>query len=285
MEADLDLSEASKCLIEAIQTRLGYLKLASFDQVTPLLRKEINYAIKLHTEVTQQPDIWNFEHIGDLDTVYDQVIKHWTKVFDDFPSRVHLIKDIALFQQFLTAKLLGDYTEKSYVINPWTAGQASMVQQRQAEADSAEALDKAYQTHIVYPLEEMMLDRDHVEHKLVTAASKEPYPRGDVQRLIDKCDWSSLAATLFNDRILAGDLFAETPVDPTCFNVSTRTLVLRCIDELKDRYFATLSSPTVYTLKKRAVEMSGRQATRDSSASLMAHGDEKAPLIDSKKAQ
>lgn len=98
------------------------------------------------------------------------------------------IFDIIMFQRFLIAKLLEDYTNEPYTITKWILDKAIRVQEGYARAEDGSNLDTTYQVHVRYTLEEMMLDRDHVENKLRAAAIGQGHSGGDIQPLIDKRD-------------------------------------------------------------------------------------------------
>jgi hypothetical protein len=89
------------------------------EHLTPLLRKQINHAIKLHHEAFKHPD----PYLKDLDALYDQFK-------GDSISRVFLLQDIILFHQFRVGKLLEDYTDEPYTMNEWVLDQAKcMIEQ------------------------------------------------------------------------------------------------------------------------------------------------------------
>ncbi|WEW56816.1 hypothetical protein PRK78_002271 [Emydomyces testavorans] len=241
-------------VVSKIQLRIHNLRLLLLERLTPLLRNQILHAIRLHSEALEQTNIKSY--LADLDTVHEQVMEHWTKVYGNLTSRADLLQDMVLFQQFLTAKLLEDYTQTPCKCNDFGV---VLVMILDAVKDGHQKATGYYQTRMVYPLEEMMLDRDHVEKKLRTAAAGQA--GGDVQPLIDRCDWSTLAATLMSDRELALKL-NERALDGFTFEIM-RATVLRKIDKIKSKYFAELSHPSTFTISARAREMSARQASNN----------------------
>jgi len=82
------------------------------EHLTPLLWKQINYAIKLYREALENPDLY----LKDLDALYDEFREHWTKVYGDLISKAFLLQDIIMFHRFLVRKLLEDYTNEPYKI-------------------------------------------------------------------------------------------------------------------------------------------------------------------------
>lgn len=135
--------------------------------------------------------------------------------------------DICWFQGFLAAQILKDYMGKTYNASPWVLSQASTVEQHSTGATNSGSKASAYQDHAIYPVEEMPLNRNHVENRLKAAAARQQHSGGDNQHLIDECDWPNLAIALVNDRELAVKLFQQTPLDPESFNANTTKKVLR----------------------------------------------------------
>ncbi|ROV90219.1 hypothetical protein VMCG_10250 [Cytospora schulzeri] len=250
-----------------IYQRIARYQILFFDCMTPLLKKELNNAISVHSDVLQLPQLKSGDlnrilyQIADLDTLDDRLMDHWTKVHGNLVSRAALLLDICLFQMFLTAKLLEDYMGKSYNAVPWVLGQANVVEQHSAGTANDGSKTAAYQVHIIYPVEELSLNRIHVENKLKAAAARQQHPGGDIQRLIDQCDWPNLATALINDRELAAELFQQTPLNPECFNANTGKKVLLRIDEVTAKYFTQLTSSSIYTLSKQAIHRSARRGS------------------------
>ena len=111
-----------------IEFRINNFEILLAEQLTPLLRKEINHAIELHREALDNPN----PYLKDLDALYDQFKKHWTKVYGDPISKAILSKDIILFYRFLVGKLLEDYTNEPYTINEWVLDQAKCLMSKKA---------------------------------------------------------------------------------------------------------------------------------------------------------
>src|SRR4051812_25794693 len=89
------------------------LNILLFDPLTPLLKHEIHHAIKLHSETSQHANSHE-----DFDTLYDRIAEHWAKIHQNMIMRAHLMENMALFQEFLTAQLLADYANEPYTITP-----------------------------------------------------------------------------------------------------------------------------------------------------------------------
>ncbi|KAG6368517.1 hypothetical protein INS49_002727 [Diaporthe citri] len=179
-------------------------------------------------------------------------------VFQEPISRALLTQQISFFQRFLTDRLLEVYTGKPYQVDQWHSTELRIFRQR-------DDLGQMYHDFFTWPLEEMMLDQDHVQETLVTAAA-EPQSADrakDIQCLIACCDWPSLARALVKDRELAIGLFDEEPIDPEYYNANTRKKVLRGIDKVRDKHFEDLSDPAKYTISKYATGLSPAQSSAD----------------------
>jgi hypothetical protein len=209
----------------AIEGRISHLEILLAEYLTPLLRKQIYHAIELHREALSHPD----PYIDDLDALYDQLKEHWTRVYGDPISRACLLQDIIMFHRFLIAKLLEDYTNEPYTVNKWVLDQAKCIieQDSHARAKDGSSVGTEYPVHVIYPLEEMMLSRDYVENKLRAVASEQRRPGGDIQPLIDRCDWLNLAMALTNDHDLALKLVVEQPFNTNMFDGNPYKRILR----------------------------------------------------------
>ena len=250
---------------QLIERRIINFEILSLDYLTPLLQEQIRHAIALHREALKHPNVTPY--LQDLDDLHDQLKEHWSKVHGGLVSRAFLLQDIIMFRQFLIAKLLEDYTNMPYSVGKWALDQAKRIEQK----SSTGAKDGSnYQVHVVYPLEEMMLDRDHVENKLRVAAAGRGDSGSDIQLLIDRCNWSNLATALTNDRNLALRLFERQPIDTDIFDANTDKSILQGIDEIKGKYFAELSDSSTFVISTHAKKMSAGQASN--------HTDHGSPL-------
>lgn len=243
-----------------------------FENVTPLLRKEIHHATKVHSEAFQQPDV-DAELLKALDNVHHRLTRHWAKVFQEPISRALLTQQISFFQRFLTDRLLEVYTGKPYQVDQWHATELRIFCQR-------DDIAQMYYDFFTWPLEEMMLDQDHVQEMLVTAAAEPQSPdrAKDIQHLIARCDWPGLARALVKDRELANALFGEEPIVPEYYNTNTRKKVLRGIDKVRDKYFEDLSDPAKFTISKHAMGLSPVQPSAEENLASKSI-DEKAVVI------
>lgn len=246
---------------QLIGRRIINFEILLSDHLTPLLREQIRHAIALHRKALQHPN--SDPYLKDLSDLHDQLMEHWTKVYGDLISRAYLLQDIIMFRQFLIAELLEDYTNEPCTVDKWVLNQAKCVieQGDHARAEDGSVVDTTYQVHVVFPLEEMMLSRDHVENKLRAAAIRQGNSGSDIQPLVDRRDWSNLAATLTNDRRLALKLFGEPSFDANISDAKTYQRILHGINEIKGKYFSELSDSSTFTISTHAREMSAGQAS------------------------
>ena len=176
--------------------------------------------------------------------------------------RAYLVQNMLMFQLFLRSKLLEDYAKEPHTVDSYILTKAERVSKQDNRSlavpgakDDSDS-DKRYQDYIVFPLEELMLNRDHVENKLRAAFARQGQPGSNIQPLINRCDWESLAAALTNNRELAAKLLqGPTPI------IDSYERILQGINQVQAKYFTGLTSPSTFTISIHAKEMSARQAT------------------------
>ncbi|KAJ2997763.1 hypothetical protein NUW58_g549 [Xylaria curta] len=202
--------------------RVRSLRVLLIEPLTPLLRREIHIAIKLPSKPPSK----------EIDVVLDQITEHWTEIYGTPNARACLVEQLALFQQFLTNDLLKDYAAQPYQPTQWVSLQAELVQQHSIKAGSDESYDDTeYQARIVVPLEELILNQEHVERRVRYAESG-----GYIQHLINQRDWINLATALKDDRDLAKSLSGGHSFYPHALDVITRRIVLRGIDKVESTH-------------------------------------------------
>jgi hypothetical protein len=238
------------------ESRIIKFQLLLLDRLTPLFRTELSHAIKLYSEALAHSNIKSYEK--DLDDSYEKLKRHWARIYGDFVHRTDLLHNTTMFQAFLAAKLLEDYANEPYTVNKWALIQAESITRGRDGGDM-----DAYRTNIVYPLEEMMLNKDSVEQKLLAAATRRS--GGNIRPLIDSCDWPKLAAALTDDRDLTLKL------DPDTVSLHTRDKILRHIDEISQKYFSQLSSASEFVINKHAAEISALASSRPHDESILMH--------------
>ncbi|KAL9127213.1 MAG: hypothetical protein Q9217_003869 [Psora testacea] len=239
---------------EIIQRRiLNFETLLCLNQ-TPLLQEQVRHAISLHCEALDAPDASPF--IEDLNTLYVQIGEHWKKVNGNMVVAVSLRQSIFALEVFLVSKLLEDYANQPYHLEPGMRGIADCVaEERNRSRQISEGRDsissaRGYYDGFIFPLEEMVLNREHVEKKLHAAAERKGNPGSDIEPLIKRGDWPDLAGAILYDRELANRLF-----DTKAYTSEQHETVIQGIDRIQKEYFVELKSPTVFTTNSRAREL------------------------------
>ncbi|KAL9103075.1 MAG: hypothetical protein Q9163_001841 [Psora crenata] len=236
---------------EIINHRILDLKTLLFLSLTPLLREQIRAAISLHSKALDAAETGPF--IDDLNALYGQVADHWKKINQNITVAASLKQSMLTFQAFLVSKLLEDYANEPYRLDP---GMRTIVEcvveqtdhSRQAnEGEGGTSYAQGYYKSFIFPLEEMILNREHVEKKLRAAAERQGNPGSDIEPLVKRCDWPDLAATLVYDRELANRLFHAR-----AYRFAEHDTVIQGIDRMQKRYFAELKSATEFTINTRA---------------------------------
>lgn len=271
------------------QSRIACLNLQLTERLTPLLRKETQHVIEMHSAALQRPNLAaEVNTVKSLDRLHNQLTEHWCKVYKDPLCHSFLKADMAEFQLLLTGMLLQDYAGLPYSATSWATRRARTVRKYRAaikysssdnlaqacDSDSSGADDdsndlrEAYYDGTVFPLEELTLNIAHAEDRLCFAGSEVQEVcsgAGYVTELIRRADWKKLAEILLNDRELARDLFSQLPIIPDCFNNKTHRKVIDGIKKIEHKYFVDLSSPSTYTISKHAQSLSARCSCSNSS--------------------
>lgn len=247
---------------------VGY-ELLLLEYQTPLFRNELLDAIKLHEEAIHRPDPTPAERervadqLGVLDKMDGRLHKHWKELQKSMSSRTALLANIANYQRYLGAFLMIEYTGRAIVKHhDWASDHVKTIDDVGSGVGNIDQDFRLYQQTFVRPLKEMMLSHDHVERRLRAASAGSRHPEGEIHRLIDQCDWPNLAAAVVNDRELAVTLFGAKQVNKEIWSPQFRRSVLQHIEGIRDKYFAELSTPTKYTLSKRARDLSAKKAAR-----------------------
>lgn len=268
-----------------LRQRVGCYQLILLDNITPLFQKEPLHATRLHEEALQRPDPTSIskeketlDQLIVLDNLDEQLTVHWTELHSNLVSRTALLADIFGYQKFLTVILLLDYAGTSQnEADSWVSDRLEDIDKYNRAMDRSAINIKMYQQTVAQPLKELMIDQSHVENRLRLAAAVPSYPTGGVYHLIDRCDWPNLAAMLIKDHELAVALFSGKPLDPQLYNDHISKLVLQKMDELKDRYFAYLSTPSVYTISKRAKKLTTKKAGQPTKPTPLPSGQHLSP--------
>lgn len=285
--AKMDAKEPASEKREIIHIRMLCLRLQLTQTLTPLLRKETQQLLDLHSAALQEDLAIEVNLLKNLSRLHKQLKEHWCKVYKNHLRHSFLLVNMLQFQSHLTGLLLHDYAGESYSPTEWVTLRATTVRQKNAamrfrsselaqahDSDDVEAHDsdssdqegdnndweESYHDGIVLPLEEMTLNVAHAEERLFSAESEQQglSGAGYVTELIRRTDWKKLGETLLNDRELARVLFSKKSIVEDCFDDKTSRKVFDGIKRVEQKYFVHLISPATYTISKHAMDLSAR---------------------------
>lgn len=215
-----------------------------------------------------------------LNTFHDIVEEHWGKVHTSPARHAQLIAHMCLFMEVLSSQLIRDYSrapaqEEADDADAVFGTRINLIKQHRESGNdsSSEHSDQSYQDLVVAPIEELMLDQEHVEHRLIVAAEtcKEPEGNapGTVHYFIKQCDWPNLAKILVRDRELAFTILEAGKQSSTMlgfFPKDDAIKVVQGISNIRDKYFTDLSGPANFTLSKHATKQSPLPSADQTSA-------------------
>ena len=217
-------------------------------KLTPRLEKRIQSTIHIYKETVDQRNLDVIKSGQNLLTLLHAVEDHWKQIFDDPNKTACMFKHMLIFRIFLKGKLLDDYVGQSHVINENVVclgqcnGELNDRKRAAREFDTElEHLDGIYQQRVVTVLDELMLDRAHVESKMNAASARDGQPGSDIQPLINRCDWASLAAALVKDQRLMVDLFPKGD--------DRRRKIQHGISQIQKKYFRRSNGPHMLSAK------------------------------------
>ena len=108
----------------------------------------------------------------------------------------------------------------------------------------------------------------HIESKIRAALARDGQPGSDIQPLVDRCDWASLATVLKNDRLLTTQLFSK--------GEETERSIQRGISRIQKKYFREFTDSSTFVISKYASKMSAK-AVRDGTAETASNDFAPAP--------
>lgn len=131
---------------------------------------------ELHSKALKLPIIQ--EHLlVELNTFHDIVEEHWGKVHNSLARHAQLIAHMCLFMEVLSSQLIRDYSrapaqEEAEDADTVFGTRIDLIKQHRESGhdSSSENSDQSYQDFVVALIEELMLDQEHVEHRLIVAA-------------------------------------------------------------------------------------------------------------------
>lgn len=270
---------------DLIRIRLAGYRLLLSEYNTPLFHNELLDAIKLHSEALNHPDPTPAQRerlrdqLGVLDNMNERLQKRWRGLHRRMSSHQSLLAGISNFQRYLGAWLMLDYSGKHKHAGKrydWASDIVEAIDDVGGDSSGSDGDGdgsgggeedfRVYHRMFVRPVREMMLDQDHVETRLRAAATGSAHPAGEIYRLIDECEWQSLAAYLVNDRRLAVTLFGARQVNKDFWSAQFGKNVLRLIDGVRDKYFTELETWEKYTLSRRARDLSFKKVAARAAA-------------------
>lgn len=142
-----------------------------------------------------------------------------------------------------------------------------------SDSNKSDTLLEEYAKDVLDPLEELLLDEhlDAIKNKLLAFEPERRYPGGEIQRLIDQCDWHGLFAAINGDRRLAIDLFRQRPVVSGAFKEHTKGTVWSGMDKTRDKYFTLSKDGDKYIISKYARGLSSKKELVSGNISKSSH--------------
>ncbi|KAL1880026.1 hypothetical protein Daus18300_001389 [Diaporthe australafricana] len=258
---------------ELIESRLQDYTFLGFESLTPLLKHLLQQSSDFHSKALKLPVI--HKHLlTELNTFHGMVEEHWAKLHNSLSRHAQLMAHICLFMEVLSSQLIRDYSDEPEDADTTVGTHTKLIQQHRESARDGDGShsDQSYQDFVVTPIEELLLDREHVEHRLMVAETCKK-PKGDAPAtahyFIKRCDWPSLASILARDRELsfatleAGN---QSSIMLGIFPKDDAIKAVQGISDIRDKYFTDLASPTNFTLSKYAKKQSPPSSADQTSA-------------------
>lgn len=261
-----------------LEFRVGTCELQLIhERLTPLLQKEMKHAINVYSEVLARDSDFSadIDLIGKLDALYNDIDEHWSNVFISPAQRAELEANMGQYEAFVMVALMDDYSSLWNTMPPMdkffskTTAQIQLL--RTAASQDEDDHGKLYHAYVVLPLTEMDMNISHVSKRLCyTAAARQAGAKDSghfVLRLIQECDWKSLAEALIYDRQLAEGLFSHKPINiPGSrwlrnWGPEMLAMILKRNEELKRKYFEHIVGPESYTISKHAADLLARHSS------------------------
>lgn len=135
-------NERTEDIRQGLDARIACLRLQLTQTLTPLLRKEAQILMRLHSAALEEKDLASEANLlQNLDRLHDQFIKHWRKVYKDPLFHSFLPADMIEFQRNLTGMLLHDYVGESYNPTKWVSNRVRTIRQMKAPMKHASSDD------------------------------------------------------------------------------------------------------------------------------------------------
>lgn len=164
-------------------------------KLTPRFQEQVRSAIQTYQETANQQNLKVVESGRNLLALRDAIEDHWLQLYGDSSISADIFGHMLIFKMFLHRKLLEDYVETSYVVNENIVClgrfKSTLEDRQQAACELGihlDQLDDTYRQRVVLVLDELMLDRAHVESKMRAALARGGRSGSDIQPLIDRGD-------------------------------------------------------------------------------------------------
>lgn len=224
-------------------------------KLTPRFQKQVRSAIQIYQETANQQNLKVVESGRNLLTLRDAIENHWLQLYEDSSTSADIFEHMLIFKMFLHRKLLEDYVGTPYVVNENIVClgrfKFTLEDRQQAARELGihlNQLDDTYRQRVVLVLDELMLDRAHVESKMRAALARGERSSSDIQPLIDRGDWISLAAVVKKDQLLTTKLLFKDDL--------TLRVIQRGINRVQKKYFYELIDSSTFVISKHASKLS-----------------------------
>ena len=214
---------------------------------TPHLKDELSTAIRA-LQALKASEEKDFEKLtNQVRGVATSITHLWKKVFDGPVKTADLLVNMAMFKNFLKRTLLSDYCDEETTIFPAIE---ALVQSSLSDDDEETQL---YQDRVVMVLQELTLNRYHVESKMKLASKDKSY-QGEINSMIGACQWERLAGTLVRDRVLATKL-----LDLESLTNDEWKKICTGIEKIQRQYFVMLLDEGHFQLSREARQLTASQ--------------------------
>ncbi len=224
-------------------------------KLTPRFQEQVRSTIQTYQETANQQNLEVAESGRNLLALRNVIEDHWLQLYGDSSTSARIFGHMLIFKMFLHRKLLEDYVGTPYVVNENIVClgriKSTLEDRQQAACELGihqDQLDDIYRQRVVLVLDELMLDRAHVESKMRAASARDGRSGSDIQPLINRGDWTSLAAAVKKDQLLTTKLLFKDD--------HTRRVIQRGINRVQKRYFRELVDSSTFVISKHASKLS-----------------------------
>lgn len=125
------------------------------------------------------------------------------------------------------------------------------------------------------PVEELLLESQIVtiKNNLLVFDPEQRYPGGEIQRLVDQCDWAGLFTAINNDHGLSIDLFKQKQVTGGPFRDHIKGNIWKDMERIRDKHFTKSNDGSKYTIRKYASRLSSKKILASHSVNEASHAN------------